>query len=284
MKNEMKSIFIVAVLLLSLFFVSCSDKGPKHQRELVGEICSILTEENLNYLENSIDFMEYFTYMKKLNIDLDDYTAKPEQYEITTDRQTQLIKFGMLVTDMAFLKILKGNTQIPAYDKLFERYVKELNVSSFIRNRLDEYMEELANAELTDELFEKLKLKFRQDRKELVNTAKEIDEDFLIYFTMGVLLEQTYLLRGIDLKRDRESVIALSSYIKEQGAPTIKLMKNVWQHFCETNHKLSYEYGKLLLPVYDIILKNIEESTIPSKEEMDIIKKNLVEARNQVLK
>lgn len=284
MKIKKKSIIIISLLLLVCFVISCGKKEHTQHSEITEDFCSILTEENLDYLENMIDFMEYFTYIKKLNIGFIDLTAKPEQYEIASDRQTQLIKFGMLVTDMAFLKLIMGNTQLPDYDLLFERYVKELNISSFMRNYLDDYMDVIANEELTDDLFEELKLKFRQNRKDLVNKAKELDEDFLIYVTMGTMLEQTYLLRGIDSEVGRKSIFALNIYIKDNGAPALRLMKNVWNHSCNTNHKLSYEYGKLLLPVYDIMLKNIEASTIASMEEIHIINKNLDEARNNILK
>jgi len=284
MKRTFKTGVIVGLLMLMLLAVSCGKKEKVRQTELNKEINSLLTEENLGYLENTIDYMEGFTFIKRLDISFNDLTAKPDQYKITGDRQTQLIKFGMLVSDMAFLKIVMGSTQIPEYDALFERYVKELNVSSFLRNYFDEYKEILANEEITDEVFADLKLKFRQDRKDLIANAKELDEDFLIYFTIGTFLEGNYLLIGIDSESGRKSISAFNDYLKESGAPALKLMRNIWNHTGNTNHKIINEYGKLLKPVFDIRLKNFNESSVASAEEFHIIKTNLDEVRKQILK
>jgi len=283
-KNLLSSIFLgIVILFLS---TSCSKQEQEPKKEIVQQFDTLLNDEHIRYLENTIDFMEYFTYLKRIEVPYNDLVAKPEQYEKSTDRRNKVIRFGMLCSDIAYMKIVGGLTQTPEYDKLFERYIKDLNLSTIMKNSFEEYKSIIQKKGLSEELFEDLREQLRLDRVAFVNEAKKLDDVFLIYYTIGNVIEQFYLLQS--LKNDSQSnekIKKINEYIKANGAPVPNLFNDIWNsQFKDASHQICHEYVLKLKPIYQIMLNKIKDQTDYTDEELLSISKKTSELRNEFLK
>ncbi|HPI19894.1 MAG TPA: hypothetical protein PKY56_05935 [Candidatus Kapabacteria bacterium] len=283
-KSWLTSIFLgIVIVFLS---ISCSKQEQEPKKDIVQQFDTLLNNEHIRYLENTIDFMEYFTYLKKIEVPYKDLVAKPEQYEKSTDRRNKVIRFGMLCSDIAYMKIVGGLTQTPEYDKLFERYIKDLNLSAIMKNSFEEYKSIVQKKGLSEELFEDLRKKLRLDRVAFVNEAKKLDDVFLIYFTIGNVIEQFYLLES--LKNDsqsKEKIKKINEYIKANGAPVPNLFNDIWNsQFKDASHQICHEYVLKLKPVYQIMLNKIMDKTDYTDEELLFISKKTSELRSEFLK
>ena len=157
MKNLLQNqiILCLSIIIIISFFISCEKQNQNAKEELINKIDTLLTHENLNYLINTQDFMEYFTLMKKQNAMFVDSMAKPQEYGRTSSRKTMLLRFGVLCSDIAYSRIVGKKTQLPEYDKLFQKYVNDLNISSFFRTEYESYFKAILNQELSDSIFAK---------------------------------------------------------------------------------------------------------------------------------
>jgi len=278
------SIFLGIVIVFLSSSCSKQEQGPK--KEIVQQFDTLLNNEHIKYLENTIDFMEFFTYLKKIEVPYNDLVAKPEQYEKSTDRRNKVIRFGMLCSDIAFMKIVGGLTQTPEYDKLFERYIKDLNLSTIMKNSFEEYKSIIQKKGLSEELFEDLREQLRLDRIAFVNEAKKLDDVFLIYFTIGNVVEQLYLMQT--LKNDshfKEKIKKINVYINSNGYPVPNLFNDIWNsQFKDASHQVCHDYVLKLKPIYQIILDKIKNQTDYTDEELLFIIRNTSELRNEFLK
>lgn len=281
-----KSIHTFAIILvLSLSFISCNKEGLEEKVEIAEQVEALLDDENLKYLENSIDFMEYATLLKKLGATSNDWIAKPEQYDKNDVRAKMLIRFGMLCTDMAFLKIVNGQTQTPDYDKLFQRYVSDLNLSSIFENTYKKYYDTFANKELDENLFNDLKKQFRADRAKLVQNAKKTNEDFLIYFTIGTMIEDIYLLNGYQgTDKYHEIMTKFIEYVNSNGVPIQHFLKNIWDRLGDKQmHKEYKEYLAKIKPAFVLFIQKLNNNTPFTEEEIKSFSKNISNLRNELL-
>ena len=283
-KHLLSSIFLGIVIVFLSSSCSKQEQGPK--KEIVQQFDTLLNNEHIKYLENTIDFMEFFTYLKKIEVPYNDLVAKPEQYEKSTDRRNKVIRFGMLCSDIAFMKIVGGLTQTPEYDKLFERYIKDLNLSTIMKNSFEEYKSIIQKKGLSEELFEDLREQLRLDRIAFVNEAKKLDDVFLIYFTIGNVVEQLYLMQT--LKNDshfKEKIKKINVYINSNGYPVPNLFNDIWNsQFKDASHQVCHDYVLKLKPIYQIILDKIKNQTDYTDEELLFIIRNTSELRNEFLK
>lgn len=283
-KNLLLSIFL-GIVIVSLFS-SCSKQEPEPKKELIEQFDTLLSKEHIKHLEKTIDFMEFFIYLKKIDVPFADLVAKPEQYEKSTDRRNKIIRFGMLCSDIAFLKIVGGLTQTPEYDKLFERYIKDLNLTSIMKNSFEEYKNIIQKKDISESLFEDLKEKLHMDRVIFVNKTKDLDDVFLIYFTIGNAIEQLYLLET--LKNDsqyKEKIKKINDYIKTNGAPVPNLFNDIWNsQFKDAPHQICHEYVLKVKPIYQIVLNKIQDQTDYTDEELLFISKKTSELRSEFLK
>ena len=136
-----------SLLCLLLFITnSCKEEETvKGKKNVINQNDSLFNQENLKYLENVKDFMEYFALMRKQKANYIDVIAKPELFEKVSDRKNMIIKFGILCSDIAYAKIIDNKTQMPEYDKLFNRYLKDLNISSFFKSDYKQYIDILVS-------------------------------------------------------------------------------------------------------------------------------------------
>jgi len=277
--------FIILTSILCILF-SCSKQEPEPKTELIEQFDTLLNQEHITHLEKAIDFMEFFIYLKKIDVPFSNLVAKPEQYEKSTDRRNKIIRFGMLCSDIAYMKIVGGLAQTPLYDKLFERYIKDLNLTSIMKNSFEEYKNIIQKKDLSESLFEDLKEKLRMDRVIFVNKTKDLDDVFLIYFTIGNAIEQLYLLET--LKNDsqyKEKIKKINDYIKANGAPIPYLFNDIWNsQFKDAPHQICHEYVLKVKPIYQIILNKIKDQTDYTDEELLFISKKTSELRSEFLK
>jgi len=124
------------------------------------------------------------------------------------------------------------------------------------------------------------------DRVAFVNEAKKLDDVFLIYFTIGNVIEQFYLLES--LKNDsqsKEKIKKINEYIKANGAPVPNLFNDIWNsQFKDASHQICHEYVLKLKPVYQIMLNKIMDKTDYTDEELLFISKKTSELRSEFLK
>ena len=271
---------ITFLLFFSILMISCEKNEPVKKPDLSKKsVDTMLSAENIQYLENGVDIMEYLSLLKKFGVGYTDYIATPNQYEPMTDRKKMLMRFGMLTADIAYAKVIGGKTQLPEYDKLFQRYVKDLNISSFIKKSYDEYIKILAEKKLDDNLFNELKGKFRQDRNDIINSAKNLDEEFVVYYTIGLTVEQFHYTIEI-AKADKSDTYRtkIRDYVKANGFPMAKFYQNLW------NIQKYSDYASKLKPAFEIMLKNIPNGIENSMFEKQTIAKTFTELREEILK
>ena len=279
-----KSILIFTIYLaIAAFLFSCQKTEKEEKAEIVEQAEIILNDENLKYLENTIDFMEYFAMLKKFNIPFENNVATVEQYSQQTDSRKKMIRFGMLCSDIAYQRLIGGATQTPEYDELYQRFVKELNLTTIMQTTYFDYLKMFAENELTDDFFNKMKEMFRKDRVALVDRAKNSNEEFIIYFTFGNMLEHLYLARN--LTQNEEVILKINQYIKQNGFPVAYLFRNIWNTtYTNEINKAVKEYVLKLKPVYEIMLDKIENHKPYTKEELIMMTKHVEDIRNEMLK
>jgi len=273
------------ILLLSLSFISCSKEGQDEKVEIAEQLETLLDDENLKYLENSIDFMEYATLLKKLGAPAVDCIGNPEQYDKSDNRAKMLIRFGMLCTDMAYLKIINGHTQTQDYDKLFQRYVADLNLSSIVNNYFEEYKNAFTNREVNDDLFNDLKKRFKADRIQVVQKAKNSNEDFLIYFAIGYMTEGYYILNCFqDSDKYQQVMTKFIEYLNANGAPLQHLLKNIWDKLGDKPmHKEYKEYLSKIKPAFVIFKQKLNNNVPFTEDELKSFSKNISNLRNEIM-
>lgn len=190
----MKPIFFrLAVIALLPCMLSCESRNNQNKELSDIPLDSLFTDSTYRYLTTTVDFMEYVTVFKKQGVKYEDVVVKPFQYDKTGDRKTMLIRFGMLCTDMAYLKIVGGKNQTPEYYRLLQRYIKDLNLANIFKTDFSRY-NAILNQQLTDSLYNKLIDMFRLERALLIdNVRKANDEDFLVYFSLGTETALMYL-------------------------------------------------------------------------------------------
>ncbi len=273
------------ILLLSLSFVSCSKEGQDEKVEIAEQVETLLDDENLKYLESSVDFMEYATLLKKLEAPAVDCIGNPEQYDKSANRAKMLIRFGMLCTDMAYLKMVNGVTQTPEYDKQFQRYVADLNLSSIVKNYFEEYKDAFTNREVNDDLFNDLKKKFKEDRIQVIQKAKNSNEDFLIYFAIGYMTEGYYILNCFqDSDKYQQVMTKFIEYLNANGVPLQHLLKRIWDKLGDKPmHKEYKEYLSKIKPAFVIFKQKLNNNIPFTEEELKSFSKNISNLRNEIL-
>ena len=268
--------------------MSCEKQKPDAKEELINKIDTLLTDENLNYLINTQDFMEYFTLMKKQKAIYIDSLAKPSQFERASSRKTMLLRFGVLCSDIAYLRIIGKKAQLPEYDKLFQKYINDLNISSFFRLEYENYFNSLLNQEVSDSLFVELVKKFRDDRKQMIDKAKMIDLDFLVYYTLGAALEQSYLTVKSILSDNSNKYLAEINHNKlldkTNTFSSWKFLKITNEFVTDNPNFIEFknEINKAK-SIYEIILDRIENGKDFTMQDIQDLEKHISLRRNEIL-
>jgi len=291
MKKQLRNqiILFLTIIFINSFFLSCEKQKPDAKEELINKIDTLLTDENLNYLINTQDFMEYFTLMKKQKAIYIDSLAKPSQFERASSRKTMLLRFGVLCSDIAYLRIIGKKAQLPEYDKLFQKYINDLNISSFFRLEYENYFNSLLNQEVSDSLFVELVKKFRDDRKQMIDKAKMIDLDFLVYYTLGAALEQSYLTVKSILSDNSNKYLAEINkhnklFDKTNTFSSWKFLKITNEFVTDNPNFIEFknEINKAK-SIYEIILDRIENGKDFTMQDIQDLEKHISLRRNEIL-
>lgn len=289
-KQAQYSLFLYIIIsLISSLFLSCQKQTQDAKEELINKIDTLLTDENINYLINTQDFMEYFILMKKQNAMYVDSLANPSEFERASSRKTMLLRFGVLCSDIAYARIIGKKTQLPEYDKLFQKYVNDLNISSFFRLEYESYFKAILNQEISDSLFVELVKKFRDDRKQIIDKAKMIDLDFLVYYTLGAALEQSYLtVKSILADNSNKYLAEINKHNKlcdkTNTFSSWKFIKITNEFVTDNPHFIEFknEINKSK-SIYNIFLDRIENGKDFTLQDIQDLDKLIVLYRNEIL-
>ena len=292
-----KSVFSLLFLAFFISVVSCTKKAeqpsPEPQKEVAKETTLYINEENLKLISNSIDYIEYFTALKEVKLkNPERLVATAAQYDNTTSKQKQIIRFGMLWTDIMFLKIVGSKVQIPDYTKVFERYTKELNAAAYFQDAFGDYLNISSSKTIDEQLYSEIRTKFRGDIANFINKAKQADEEFLVYFSLGAEVELLYLSSAISPemiadKKDTSNIKFIHNFFKENNKISNDLFKKISDQQTEYLVLQGYkDYAIRIKPIFEKYLKLYEGKTKHSvnKTEFETIFSNLNEVRNDILK
>lgn len=290
-------IIFVTILLVASFFNSCSKKDQELEKELTGQLSTILNDENIDYLMNTIDMMEALTLFMQLEAPAEGFIALPEQFEKHNSRQNQLVKLGMLWADISYIKILGGESQLAEYDVVFQRYIKDLNLSSVFKDSFGDYMNIYSADDMDEKKIEELKVKFRNDLVAFIDRARHTDEEFLLYFTFGVEIEFMHLTSSISKyfsslakysapqDRGKINVHKLHSHFKNNTVSATKFFNNIWNQQSDSESLKEYkEFTAKLKPLLDEYTKRFEERKPPSSESIRQSRQIIEELRQEILK
>lgn len=281
LRNKNLHLTISIFILSTVIFMSCGKKEEPKTPEVTQNatiVDSLFSPENIQSLENS-QGLRILLGLKKFGATYTDCIATPAQFEPVTDRKKQLMRFGMLTVDIAYAKIIGGKTQLPEYEKLFERYVKDLNLSSLMSNIFEEFVKFVENKEIDEKLVADLKEKFGQRRSDIINKAKELDPDFLVYFSLGMSSEIVHVFMNT-IKADKSNTIMgkFSSMHTMKNTGIDKFFMQLWQH-----QKYS-DYSVKIKPAVEIMISKLQNKTPLTPEEIGTIAKTYADFRAEILK
>lgn len=281
-----KNIFFKICLLAfcALMFNSCAETKKQEETTVPADI--LISEEDYNYLEGTIDFMELITMLKMNGAIYNDNIAKPELYDRAADRKKLLMRFGMLTTDIAYARIIGNKTQMPDYDKLFQRYLNELGLVDIIKTDFTNYFDIIANNELNDSLFQELKERFRKDRVELINNIKNKDDDFLIYYSIGIEVEMMYLFSPMfKIDTTLSKLKNFHEYAHTNGNPICKIYYQIWsKEYTNPRFQEYKEYADKLKPGYELMYDKLINAATYSKKEVDKVLSVFSAMREDILR
>jgi len=281
-----KRILIIIALSFISLFASCEKNEPREEEAITVPFDIFLNDDDYKYMENTVDFIEILTVLKKKGFQFFDNVATLKQYETVTDKNKKLMRLGMLATDIAYLKIIGNKVQTPEYDKLFKKYLNELSLNSAMITDYNKYFEILSSNKLTDSLIHSLKENLRQDRKKLIQNAKSVNDDFLVYFSIGTEVEMMHLILTISEKD--KSFLQLKSYNEygfENGNSMCEIFYRISaRDYSNPRFKEYKQWAEKLKPAYELMFKKTNNSEDYSFEEAKFVKNTFNNLREEILK
>ncbi len=281
-----KGILIIIALTFFSFFASCEKNEKDKEEAITVPVDIFFSDDDYKYMENTVDFIEILTALKKQGFQFVDSVATVKQYETATDKSKMLMRLGMLATDIAYLKIIGNKVQTPEYDKLFKKYLNELNLNSAMITDYAKYFEILSSNKLTDSLIHSFKENLRQDRKKMIQNAKNVNEDFLVYFSIGTEVELMHLILPISEKD--KSFLQLKSYNEygfENGNPIAEIFFRISsKDYTNPKYKEYKQYAEMLKPAYELMYKKTNNSESYSIKEAKFVKTTFNNLREEILK
>jgi len=279
-------ILIIIALVFFSFFTYCEKNEPKKEEAITVPVDIFFSDDDYKYMENTVDFIEILTDLKKQGFQFVDNVATLKQYETVADKNKMLIRLGMLAVDIAYLKIIGNKVQTPEYDKLFKKYMNELNLNSAMITDYTKYFEILSSNKLTDSLIHSLKDNLRQDRKKMIQSVKNVNEDFLVYFSIGTEVELMNLILPISEKD--KSFLQLKSYNEygfENGNPICEIFYRICsKDYTNPKYNEYKQYAEKLKPAYELMFKKTNNSESYSIEEVKFVHTTFNNLREEILK
>jgi hypothetical protein len=288
MKGFIKPKKIFILIMFVIIAAYCKKKEEPDQK-IILRIDKIIENDALDYLYNTRDFMESFMFLKKKDFVYYDSIAKPSQFEKTTGRNNTIMKFGILCSDIAYAKILGQKVPMYEYEQVLSRYIADLNISDFFYSANKDYFEILSTEQLTDSLFDDMVIKFRAEHKSIIDRTYDSDEEFLLYFTLGVAVERLYL-QAVTFNNDKSGNLLSSinehnkNVSKENKLQTWKFFTKIYQSISDKPDfkEMKNELDKIM-DVIDFLYHKIDTSSPYSFEDVSFIYNKIGQYRNNIL-
>jgi len=278
------------LIILSVVLVSCGKENkeePKAEPEVkvAEQIDTLLNAENLSYLKDSINFIEFATTLKGLKVQKTNNFGTIEQYNKTADRSKMLIRLGMLYTDILYKRVVNGEVQTTEYDQIAQRYIKDLNLSTLITSKFGEYLGILTSKKNTEEQVNELKAKIQAEKYKIIETAKSTNEDFLVYFTFGGIVEALHLIVAQKDSKQFETIVgAVKQMSGKKQFPAFKFFNRILNFVSENPaHKEYKTYISKIQPLLDAINQKFSKNQKLTPEERQNLIKQIETMRNELL-
>ncbi len=287
MRNISKYLIVLtAFIAVSVMLTSCGKEPQKEEEpKIVEQIDTLLNAENINYLKDSINLIEFVTKLKELKATKTDCFGTVEQYSKTADRAKMLIRFGMLYTDILYKRFVNGEIQTTEYDDIAKRYIKDLNLSTILTGKFGEYVAALTAKGTTEEQVKEIKSKLQAEKYKIIETAKATNEDFLVYFTFGACVEFSHIIASQKDSKQFETIIGtLKQIVAKRQFPANKFFNRIL-NFVSDNpvHKEYKTHISKMKPILDAIHSSFVNNQKMSKEDGEKLIKQIEMLRNEFL-
>lgn len=266
-------IMVVALFALMLL-TSCSKKDEQPEATRAEKMAGELTEESLRFLNTAPNIISTLAELKHDKVTYIKYETDLSRFKVTKTRDISIIRFGILTADIAYKKILGSDTQLPEHIEVYDRFVKELNVDPVITETFRKYLDKTAGKELDTILLDELKTDLEKEQTAIVAKLKDVDEEFLVYYSLGLLIEVSWLKQMI--QNDPKAMMKTRAQ-----HPPLKPFGNFIHALMATKN-----YGKIameLQPVTDIMLGVQKDPNMTPAEKKKVISETLTKFRERVL-
>lgn len=285
--GKLKILFICCCLIISILFPACRSGENQRQSQETNQPVSVetgkskqaLSENIIKQLEKTAGIIQYIEFLKKSNASKVSDLTPPAKFESATDRKKMLMRFGILCFDAAYLKIIAEKPQLPEYERLYQKYIGELNLQQIIKLINDAYLPALAAGQINESTLDELSEKWRLDKKTYIDKTKETDEEFLVYSTFGAFIE----FANVSLK-------SFAAAPNDNGAKLTEFMKNNEFAYYALIDMLSSveeysEYSLKILPAVEIIVNSAKTNNgIITKENLKKVTDIFNQTRSEILK
>jgi len=263
-------VFLAIFISLSFLFACGNKKAPKEKEPVKKENNAELSYESYLQLKKSKSVVFIISEMKNQGVGYVELPSDLSKYSLITDKNKMTMMFGMLSTNIAYEKILGNKPEMPGHMDLHLQFARKLNADPYLVAFFYTNLDRLKGNKIDNDLLKELESELDKYQVELVDRLKGVDDDFLVYYTLGVLTEMTYykiyltgtLSSGTDYDTMKDSYLAFVSNLFE-------------------SEKYG-EYARMFKPITDIILNTGNSNTISDEEKKKIILEAINKVRNKV--
>ncbi|HPN31536.1 MAG TPA: hypothetical protein PKY81_11305 [bacterium] len=280
-KNFFHNVLVFfAVVCAGLLLTTCSKKQSSEDNQLPSPPeLSELSAEIINYIQSAPDPLDYIIVFRNNKSFYSEVIPQPQQFNTAADRKKMIMRLGMLSVDIAYEKMIGGKTQLAEYDKIYQNYLNELNASSFFAPSFNKYLNMFIENDINDTDIKKFRVQWKEEKKELTNKILDLDEEFPVYYSIGILNEFTYITI-IMTGQDKEDKLGkkIDEYIRKNDMALFRLALKL------ADNKKYSEYAVKLKPLAEISMRYYIKGLEYTEEEIQYIFKTVSDFRTELLK
>ena len=259
----------VLILSLSLLTACGNRKGSKERESSAGKDPTELSYDDYMQLKKTKSVVYIISEMKNQGVGYVEIPSDLSKYSLIADKNKMTMMFGMLSANIAYHKILGNITDIPEQMDLHLQFARKLNADPYLVAFFYTNVDRLKGNEVNDQLLGELHEELDKYQVELVDRMKGVDNDFLVYYTLGVLTEMSYY----------------KTYLTGPAAdPVHDSLKESYLAFVSGLYE-SDRYGgyaRLFKPVTDVFLNAEASKNTPPDEKNRIILEAVNSVKNKV--
>lgn len=259
---------VIVVFILS----SCVNRNNPKKEQVKEALIAELNAEAIQTLEEIPSIVVSLYNIKRQKVDYIESLPDLKRFNLNGDRKSLSLQFGMLTTAIAYEKIIGNKTQIPELLSIYQDYARKLNVDPMVISYFNAFLDSLSGKVIDSVLVVRYKEEWRKNQREIVQKLKELDEAFLVYYTLGVFTEVSYyktLL--IDPKKHDPSE---TMGTRPSKTPTFIFITQLY----DTRYG---DYARTLKPMVDILMNADYTKTFTSDQKRKIIDESVKKAREQ---